>query len=218
VPYLRQLAPAVYQLFGVDETYDYLASTLGEDPAALIEAGTSSDDWLKRICSAFSLVCELPYYTSPTLEDARPAGTSRREAAIAGLARAERLHAECARAFARLGGRAPDHRLTRSVADYVAKTPRRLAAARAHAAGADYAREATRAEALDATVCRAFYHFLYLGEVYRVAELMRETALAGELEARIGEVAAEIERESELRVLPLRSLVAVQAGAALLAL
>ena len=31
------------------------------------------------------------------------------------------------------------------------------------------AREATRAEAFDATVCRVFYHMLYLGEVYRLA-------------------------------------------------
>ena len=218
VPYLRTLAPAIYALFGIDETYEYLARTLGEDPAPLIEAGTSSDDWLRRVSEAFSLVCELPYYTAPGLEDTGPAGTSRRAAVVAGLSRIEALHAECARAFGALRGRAPEHRLTRSVTDYLEKTPKRLAAARAHAQGPDYAREATRAEALDATTCKAFYHLLYLGEVHRLAEMMGEQRLADELRARLAALIDEVERESALRVLPLRALVAIQAGAGLLAL
>ena len=217
-PYLRTLAPAIYALFGVDETYEFMARTLGEDPAPLIEAGTSSDDWLRRVSDAFSLVCELPYYTAPGLEDAGPAGMSRGAAVLGGLARAEALRAECARAFGALRGRVPEHRLTRSVADYLAKTPKRLAAERAHAQGPDYAREATRAEALDATTCRAFSHMLYLGEVCRLAEMVGERGLAGELRARLAAIAGEVERESALRVLPLRPLVAVQAGAGLLAL
>jgi len=218
VPYLRILAPAVYALFGIDETYEYLARTLGEDPAPLIEAGTSSDDWLKHVAPAFSLVCELPYYTAAALEDARPAGLVRRDAVLSGIARATGLHAECARAFATIAGRLPDHRLTRSVADYVQKAPKRLAAERTNAEQPAYRREATRAEALDATTCRAFHPMLYLGEVHRLAEMVGERVLAAELRSRIAEIATEIERESELRVLPLRPLVAVQAGAGLLAL
>jgi hypothetical protein len=219
VPYLRTLAPAIYALFGIGETYDYLARTLAEDPAPLIEAGTCSDDWLARISpDAFSLVTELPYYTSPVLDDTTSSGRSRRDAVLDGIARAEHLHAECAAAFDALRGRAPEHRLTRSVVDYLRKTPKRLAAERANAAGDEFARPATRAEALDATTCRAFYHLVYLGEVYRLAGLASDGALADRLAARVGILAAEIERESALRVLPLRRLVSVQAGAGLLAL
>jgi hypothetical protein len=218
VPYLRTLAPAVYALFGIDDTYEYLARTLAEDPAPIIEAGTSSDDWLRCVSDAFSLVCELPYYTAPALEDTAPAGVTRREAVLAGVARAERLRAECERAFAALRGRVPEHRLTRSVADYLKKTPKRLAAERAHAESPEYGRQATRAEGLDATTCRAFYHMLYLGEVYRLAEMSGDPALARELRARLEEITTEIERQSGLTVLPLRPLVSVQAGAGLLAL
>src|SRR5262249_37407267 len=89
---------------------------------------------------------------------------------------------------------------------------------RANAAGPGFSREATRAEALDATTCRAFYHLLYLGEVHRLAAMMGDSALAASLAARVRALAAAIERESDLVVLPLRPLVAVQAGAALLAL
>jgi hypothetical protein len=219
VPYLRTLAPAVYALFGIDETYDYMARTLREDPAPLIEAGTCSDDWLKRVVpDAFSLVTELPYYTSPVLADTTPAGVTRRDAVEAGLARAARLHGECAAAFDALRAPLPEHRLTRSVRDYLAKTPKRLAAERANAAGDAFAREATRAEALDATTCRAFYHCVYLGEVFRLAALTHDAALADRLHDRLATITAEIAQESELRVLPIRPLVAVQSGAGLLAM
>jgi Zinc carboxypeptidase len=218
VPYLRTLAPAIYALFGIDDTYEYLARTLGADPAPVIEAGTSSDDWLKRVCEVFSLVCELPYYTAPALGDVSGSGTSRREAVLAGLARAEALHAEVERGFAAIAREAPDHRLTRSIADYVKKTPTRLAAERANAAAPAYAREASRAEATDATSCRAFHHMLYLGELCRLAAMMDDRALAADLEARVSDVAAGIESETRLSALPLRPLVSVQAGAGLLAL
>ena len=96
VPYLKTLAPAVYELFSIEDTYDYLARTLDEDPAAIIEAGTSADDWLKRVCDdPFSLVCELPYYTAPALEDTSPAehqpprGRPRRDVARARPARGD---------------------------------------------------------------------------------------------------------------------------------
>jgi len=216
VPYLRTLAPAVYRLFGIAEHYDYLAKSLGEDPAPLIEAGTSSDDWLSGICDAFSIVCELPYYSSPILEDTGPAGLSRRDAVRQGVARAEEIHAEIARRFGELSP--PDHRLTRSVADYVRKAPKRLAAEVAHAEEPEYEREATRAEALDATTCRAFYHLVYLGEVHRLALTCREPRVAGEIEAYLARHMGDVERESALAVLPIRPLVAVQAGTGLLAM
>jgi hypothetical protein len=218
VPYLRTLAPAVYALFGIDETYEYMARTLGEDPAPLIEAGTSSDDWLKRVSDAFSLVCELPYYTAPALDDTSPAPVTRRDAVLAGLARADAVRAETESAFARIASRVPDHRLTRSVVDYLRKAPKRLAAERANAGDDAFSSQATRAEAMDATACKAFYHVLYLGEVYRLAEMVGESPLADRLRARLGDLVADLERETALRVLPLRPLVAVQAGAGLLAL
>jgi hypothetical protein len=78
VPYLKTLAPAVYELFSIRDTYDYLARTVDADPAAVIEAGTCADDWLQQVCDdAFSLVCELPYYTAPALADATTADDRR---------------------------------------------------------------------------------------------------------------------------------------------
>lgn len=218
VPYLRLLAPAVYRLFGVDATYEYLARTLGEDPAPYIEAGTCADDWLTRVCDAFSIVCEVPYYTAPALVDVTPAGISRRVAVLAGLEREDAVHGEIAAAFDTIATRVPEHRLRRSVVHYLRKTPARLTAERAAAAGPEYEREATRAEAIDATTCKPFHHVLYLGEVHRLAELAGEGAVAARTEARVIELMAELVHASALEVLPLRPLVAMQAGAGLLAL
>jgi Zinc carboxypeptidase len=219
VPYLRTLAPAVYELFSIEDTYEYLARTLDEDPAALIEAGTCADDWLKRMGGdPFSLVCELPYYTAPALDDTSPAGLTRRDAVLAGTARELALVGETAACFERIADRVPDHRLTRSVRDHVAKAPKRLAAERAHARSPEYDRIATRAEVMDATVCSVFYHTLYLGEVHRLATMVGAGDVAAAIRGRLEALAVEVERASDLRVLPLPALVAVQAGAGLLAL
>lgn len=217
VPYLRTLAPAVYALFGIAETYEYLATSLGEDPAPVIEAGTCSEDWLRRLVpDVFALVCELPYYTAPALDDARPAGRRRRDAVLDGLAAAAAVHDEVTAAIAGLD--APDHRLTRSVVEYVRKTPKRLAAERAHAAGTAFEREATVAEVCDATVCTPFHHLLYLGSAARTARLAGAPDVAARVDARLETLARDLVRASALRVLPIRPLVAVQAGAGLLAL
>ena len=113
----------------------------------------------------------------------------------------------------------PDHRLTRSVRDYLAKAPKRLAAERANAAPPSTRATATRAEVMDATVCSVFYHTLYLGEVHRLATHGRRGGRSPTRSARrLAALTGEVERESALRVLPLRPLVAVQAGAGLLAM
>jgi len=210
--------PAVYELFGIGDTYDYMATSLGEDPAPLIEAGTCSEDWLRRLGGdPFALVCELPYYTAPALDDTAPAGCSRRDAIVRGLAAAEAIHARVAETLTAIGA-APDHRLMRSVVEYVRKTPKRLAAERAHAAADEYAQEATGAQVCDARLCTPFHHLLYLGEAARVAALAGASALAERVDATLEALAGDLVRTSALRVLPIRPLVSVQAGTGLLAL
>src|SRR5262249_58012762 len=58
-----------------------------------------------------------------------------------------------------------------------------------------YARTATRAEAMDATVCSIFYHTLYLGEVHRLARMVAAADVADGVRARLVALAEEGERE-----------------------
>lgn len=70
-PFLKKLEPAIFQLFGMKEEYDYMEKHLpeGVDPATIIRAGTSSDDYASSVADAFSLVCEMPYYYDARVDD-----------------------------------------------------------------------------------------------------------------------------------------------------
>jgi hypothetical protein len=219
VPYIQQWDRAIYPLFGVQEGYDFLERNLGEDPAPYITAGTSSFDYLKVLVpDALSLVCELPYYTDAALEDDALAGISRREAGAEGVSRAEGIFRLIEAHFSALHKKLPPNRLCRAVADYVRRTPKHLAAQRNALEAPQYAQEATRAQAFDAKVCRSFYPARYLGVMSRLAKAIGEEERAQELRWHLEEIMKRIDAESHIHILPLRRLVAVQAGSGLLAM
>ena len=215
VPYMKRFDEGVYALFGVQETYDYLARNLTEDPAPYIDAGTSSDDYLKTVTAGYSLVTELPYYFDPVLQDRSPAGITRREALLQGVFRVDSIYHDIREYFAIVSRGAPRDRLYRSVDDYTKKTPKRLSALKREVESPQYSREATRAEAFDATVCRVFNHMLYLGEVYRLAVARGNEDVSRHVRRRLEEICGQIAGQSNLQTLPLQKLVAVQVGAGL---
>ena len=219
VPYIQPWDRAIYPLFGAQEGYDFLEKNLGEDPAPYLSTGTSSDDYLKKLVPhALSLVCELPYYTDPILADETLAGMSRREAMAEGMNRTESTVRILETHFLALHDQLPQNRLFRSVAEYLRRTPKRLVAQRNALIASAYQQEATRAQAFDARVCRSFHCLLYLGEMYRLATAIGETGRAVEMRAHIEDRMAQIGAEGTLHILPLRKLVAIQAGSGFLAL
>lgn len=219
VPYIQPWDRAIYPLFGAQEGYDFMEKNLGEDPAPFFSTGTSSDDYLKRLVPhALSLICELPYFTDSALEDNAPAGVSRREAMAEGMRRTETTVQILATHFQALQAALPHNRLFRSVAEYVRRTPKRLVAQRKSLEEPVYAQEATRAQAFDATVCRSFHCLLYLGELYRLAKAIGEASRAEEMRRHIAVRMEQINAENALQILPLKKLVAIQAGSSLLGL
>ena len=171
VPYIQAWAQAVYPFFSVRDSYDYMEKNLGEDPAAYIMTGTSSADYLQQqVTDALTLVCELPYFTDPTLDDNSPSGLSRRDALVESMQRTEKTLELIDAHFSALQSKVLANRLFRSVADYLQRTPKRLAAQRKQIENAAYAGEATQAQAFDVMVCRNLHPALYLGEVYRLAK------------------------------------------------
>ena len=219
VPYIQAWDRAIYPLFGAQEGYDFMAKNLGEDPAPYLSTGTSTDAYLKTLVPhAFSLVCELPYFTDPTLEDASRSGISRREAMEEGLRRTEMTVQILQTHFDSLRERLPQNRLFRSVAEYLRRTPKRLSAQRNALADPAYQQEATRAQAFDARVCRSFHCLLYLGELYRLAIMIGANDSAANMRAHIEERMRHLEGEGTLQILPLQKLVSLQVGSGLLAL
>lgn len=225
VPFIDAWAPAVFPFFGIRPAYDYMARHLDDDPGRVITTGTCSADYVRaHVPDALSMVCELPYFTDAAITDQRPADTSRGEALAEGLTRTEATLRVIDAHFSALQSRRPElqessARLYRSVADYLHRTPARLAAQRRQLEADTAFREAaTRAQAFDALVCKPFQAVLQLGEVYRLAQAGDEAGQAGEIR---GEVLRRIERleaDSNIEVLPLKKLIAVQVGSGLLAM
>jgi hypothetical protein len=217
-PYVKTFEEGIYGLFGVQERYDYLARNLDEDPAPAIEAGTSSDDYLKTLTAGFSIVCEVPYYFDSVLQNTSPAGISRREAMLQGVFRVDSIYHDVREYFGIVGRGAPRDRLYRSVDDYVKKAPKQLAALKREVEAPQYAREATRAEAFDSTVCRVFHHMLYLGEVYRLAVARGSEEVARIVRRRLEDICGQIGNQSDVHAVPLQNVVAIQVGSGLHAL
>jgi hypothetical protein len=152
------------------------------------------------------------------LEDNSPSGISRREAMAEGMRRTEETLRVLETHFLALQNALPRNRLFRSVAEYLRRTPKRLAAQRATIAEPAYTQEASRAQAFDARVCRSFHVALYLGELYRLAREMGEEGRAEEMRACISSRMEQISAESEIRTIPLQQLVSLQVGSGLLAM
>ncbi len=90
MPYLRELAPGAFRASGLADDYEFYA-TYGEDPTAILDFGTSSDDYAGAMWDCFTPVAEVPCFTSPRTADRAPAGLTRREAKLRGIDAQERL-------------------------------------------------------------------------------------------------------------------------------
>jgi hypothetical protein len=86
-PYLEAMAPAVYKLSSISQEYDYIEQNSEEDPANIITAGTCSDEYADKIAGTFTLVCEMPYYYDPRIEDLSDSDMTRKEARLKNVKR-----------------------------------------------------------------------------------------------------------------------------------
>ena len=218
VPYLKRFDEGVFALFGVQETYDYLARESHRRPGS----ADRRRDELRRLPED----ADLRVY-------ARDRDAVLLRPGIAGPYAGGHL-APRRLAARRLPRRLDLPRHPRVLRDRLARRParsslpvgrrlheedpKRLAALKREVEAPQYAREATRAEAFDATVCRVFYHMLYLGEVYRLAVARGNEEVSRIVRRRLEEICGQIASQSNLQTLPLQKLVAVQVGAGLHAL
>ena len=225
--WMTQLADAIFQTPSITQMYDFLEEQ-GVDPSQAITGGTSSFDYARAFCDPFSLICEMPYFESASIHDTSPSDVTRREAIIQGLDGVRESLDALQEMYDTVR-----HELTEpspfkdSISSLLQVVPRHLAAqenwARTDAAAQQ---QATIAEKLDALSVRRFYFVLLnLGMAIRLIDVQiaatdaSPTLTATRLRAiaAFDQVAAELERELEYNVIPIRKLVGVQLGSALLA-
>jgi len=224
VPYLHAFAPGVFRAFTLAEDYDYYEA-YGADPAVVLTSGTSSDAYAESVWGCFTLVAEVPFFTSPKVADSSPAGLTRREAKLRGLEAQQRLagwlHERYVTAASELTVETP---WQRTVYAYLAGVKDDLRAERVQAeTDPAFAGEATVAQLFDMVYLRELDALSRIGQFAAMiaAEPSRSDALEAlraEAEAEVRERAPRLATAGGLEAVPIRRLVQCQVAALLCSL
>lgn len=222
VPYATEYAPAIFKLLSTADTYDYMEAN-GADMSAFSHGGSSAE-YAERH-GTLTLIIEMAYYDDPRVNDQTVTDTRRREAILAGLDLADEGyqvtngHLEAVQ----------DQLRTKSAFEAAVrsfmKMQRESRAAERYWAETDPAtdRPATVAELFSSNQEVRFYRLLTLGMLVRMLE--GEVAIGNgtpairshlkEASETFERWARELEQDLDMRVVPIRKLVAVQLGAVL---
>jgi len=224
LPYLDTLGDGIFGAVTVAMEIDYLTSHLGGENVQ-VSAGCDADEYAMRRWGSHVVLAEAPCFTSDQVADTAPAGMSRGEAKLAGIA-CEEAHVAWLRPRyeAACGLVAAESPWQRAVAGYLADAARDLPAEKEQARSEPaFRREATVAQRFDSLYNRELLALCRLGQFGRMAAAdaardARLAALAGEVEARVGERVAAVTAVAAIRPVPIRSRMQMQLGALLAAM
>lgn len=219
-------APAIYRMLTAQETYDHLEKNGISDPVAVIQSGASSADYAQRY-GTFTLVVEMPYFDDPRVNDQTVTGAIRREVILQKLQASDEFDAWIVNCLDEVR----DHLrlqtpIRTAVEAFLSMGKHWREADRQWAQQAEETnRPATQAELFSNLLESRFYSLLVLGMFARMMddEIVHANPSAAivtardEARSRLEELGAALERDLKYRVLPIRSLVGVQACAGLAA-
>jgi len=220
-PFIKRLAPAVFKMFSVGEYYDYQQKHTKKDPAKTLRMGANSDEYARRVANTFCLAVEMPYWFDPRIADASDSDITRREAILHGSAMTLQRNKFIRRKYLEIRRRVKPSEDRKSFSDAVEYFTRRnidSAEADAHWANSDplLRRKASVAEKFDSYVAQGSYDLFWLGMLYRYVKGTGNRSAESEVLAQLQAWSGELSRQASLQVIPIRSLVRVQLGSALL--
>jgi hypothetical protein len=220
VPYMKKLTEAIFNMPTSVEAYDFLKKHSKKDPAEIINFGTSSDDYARRVAGSFTLVCEMPYYFDARISDTSKSDVVRRDAVLYGLKVAEERYTFVKETYLKVKESVRTHKEKKPFIDAIEDSLQRFPdsiAAQKHWAETDpkLNTKATVAEKFDSHVLSLFYNLLSLGMLYRCVKNTGNDKAEEKALQRIHEVNATLEKQLSYKVIPIRSLVRVQLGSAL---
>jgi hypothetical protein len=224
-PYIEKFDEAIFRMTGAEDWYNFTEKHTDVDPATLKESGTSSHGYLRSVCDGFTLVCEMPYYFDGRVTDDSPSDVGRREAVLEALGHATEAYEFLRPRFEAVAEKADaSKRLYQSVYDHLANFEKRMEPRRRHAETAEeYEGRATVAQAFDSRVARRYGTVLMMGMAMRVADDVLSVRgdkkieeIRDEIHGWILETNREVERRSDIEVIPIQKLVRVQLGSGLM--
>jgi hypothetical protein len=224
VPYLKTLADGVFRAFSLSDDYDYYEK-YGADPAVLLTGGTSSDAYAEAVWGCFTLVAEVPYFTSARIADKSTAGLTRAEAKLRGLDVQQQLATWLLERYVLA---APLLTLEtpwqRTLHAYLSSVKDDLRAERRQAeTEADFAREATVAQLFDSLYMRELDTLSRVGHFANMLAAEPEqndvlVDLRAEAEAKVRDRAPQLASAGGLEPVPIQTLVQCQLAALLCSL
>jgi len=219
-PYIKQLAEAIFKMPTSAEAYEFLKKYTKKDPAKIINYGTSSDDYARRVAGSFTLVCEMPYYYDPRIGDTSGSDVERKEAIWNSIKLAEERYNFVKKKYSEVKGSIKDHREKKPFKDAIEDSLKRFPdtiAAQKNWAQTDpkLKRKATVAEKFDSYVISLFYNLLSLGMLYRCVKNTKNEKTEREVLHQLQKLNEKLEKQLSYKVIPIRSLVRVQLGSAL---
>lgn len=222
VPYAKEFAPAIFEMLGTSATYDYLEAN-GSDMSTF-NSGGSSDEYASRY-GTITLVTEMAYFDDPRVNDQTVTDINRREAILAGMDKADATADLVAEILAAVKDDVRTKSSFEVAVTWFNKMHEQYKGAERHWAKTDPAtdRLATVAEVFSSNQESRFYRMLSLGMLVRMLEgevsvgngtptIRKNLVKARDL---FDTWSSELESELEMRVVPIRKLVAVQLGAIL---
>jgi len=219
-PYMKELAKAIFKMPTSVEAYEFLKKHTKKDPAKIINYGTSSDDYARRVADSFTLVCEMPYYYDPRIGDTSKSDAQRREAVQQSIKLAEERYNFIKKKYSGVKRSVKAYKEKKPFIDAIEDSLKRFPdaiAAQKHWAQTDskLKRKATVAEKFDSHVISLFYNILSLGMLYRCVKETKNERTENEVLHQLQQWNKKLEKQLSYKVIPIRSLVKVQLGSAL---
>jgi hypothetical protein len=227
MPYEIEYASAIYKDSSITAEYDYLEEHTSTDPAEIITGGTLSFEYARAFCDPFTLICEMPCFYHPAINDTSASDMVRRDAILQAIEETEEDINFLKGLYDAVKSELTVPSPFRDAIEETLRTSLAELAAEENWARANprTAEAATVAEKFDSLVIHRFYRLFGLGMFVRMLDAQiavtgespslfsaREAARAA-FEAR----SADLEAELDYTVVPIQKLVRVQLGSALLA-
>jgi len=227
-PYIKELSPGIYEMFGIQEMYDFYESNGVENPQELIKWGTSSADYLKTVTKnrGFTLLCEMPYFYDNALDDSSFTDEDRRSLVFESLDFTVELYQYSKEKFDSIQEYCDtSSKLFSSVADMADNFEDRVLPEFIHARNSPmYEGKATVAQAFDLKVASRYYGYLRSAMVARLCDEAsiihpsKDKELMDIKQEMDEYVASGIQNTlsgTNFTVIPIQKLVRVQVGSAL---
>lgn len=220
-PYMRKYSTAIFQSPTVAQEYEYLSENTEDDPAKAMANGCSGGEYAERTAGTFTIVCEMPLFYDPRIEDSSQSDVTRREASMYDAECTERMLDLTNKVYSSAQERIRKHKdrkpFTDSIVFRLKYLPEQIRAQRHHASSnEEMTRMATVAEKFDSYTSMRLYDILHLGILYRAILGTGDERAESEVLELIKSTLGDLTRDASINVVPIKKLVRIQLASALM--